>query len=213
MYCDCGRRSVGCFCDVHSVQVVNTMENSLVSYYELAAFISPLSTIHSNSVTPQRIGNILTTYDGFPCARGTNCLAARVENNFVISGYGTDDDATTDAQALSSAGLSPGLRAMGVTKDVFSSAGHSPGLKAAGDAGAVEKTNTTGSFSSKQRLVAASIDFTNDEVISSHGAPPTLSYFDKYFLCAEKEGRARSLCAWCHRIVPSVRDRQKYHLR
>lgn len=126
-------------------------------------------------------------------------------------GPGTEEQTTTDT--LSSAKHSPGLKATGDTTNAFSSVGRSLGLKAAGDAGAAEKTNTTGSLSSKQHLAAASIDFTNDEIISAHGAPPTLSCFDKYFLCAEKEGRARSLCAWCHRIVPSARDKQKYGFR
>lgn len=187
------------------------MENSLVSYYELAAFISPLCTIHSNSATPQRKGKLLARYDGFPCARGTNCLAAHMETEGVISSSGTEEQTTTDT--LSSAEHIPGLKATGNTTNALSSVGFSLELKAAGDAGAAEKTNTTGSLASKQHLVAASIDFTNDEVVSAHGTPPTLSCFDKYFLCAEKEGRARSLCAWCHRIVPSARDKQKYGFR
>lgn len=133
------------YCDAHSVQVVSTMENSLVSDYELAAFISPVCTIHSNSTIPQRNGKILTRYDGFPCARGIKCLAARMETESVISGAGTEEHTTTDAHALNSAGNIPGLEATADTAlgSAGHSPGHSPGLKAAGDGGAAEKTNAT----------------------------------------------------------------------
>ena len=69
MFCDCGRRSVGCFCDRHSVEVINFMENSLSDYYKLASLISPLCSIQPKFTTTRTKGSVLARYDGIGCAR------------------------------------------------------------------------------------------------------------------------------------------------